>query len=80
MNINWRIPPVRVPVAVTAKLGMPPFRRLNETVILEAAYYRIRYLPQSTVWKVRHRTDRIRLVAWRMKNVDLPYWKKTHPR
>lgn len=70
--------PIRVPAKVTNRLGMHAFRPLNETVHVQALYWRIRYLPQSSVWKVRHRLDHVRLAAWRIKHVEIPYWKKTH--
>lgn len=72
-----RLPPARIPVKVTNLLGVKAFRPLNETAHVEAFIRRVRYLPQSTVWKTRHRIEHVRGVAWRIKHVDLPYWQKT---
>ena len=72
--------PIRLPVKVTSALGLRAFRPLNETVHVQALFWKVRYLPQSSVWKVRHRVDDIRMTAWRIKNVEVLYWKKTHGR
>lgn len=71
-----RLPPARIPVKITNLLGVRPFRPLNETAILESFVHRVRYLPQSTLWATRHRIEHVQGVAWRLKNVDLPYWQK----
>lgn len=70
--------PIRVPVKVTNAFGLRAFRPLNETVHLQALFWRVRYLPQSSVWKARRRVDGIRMTAWRIKNIEIPYWKKMH--
>lgn len=69
--------PLRVPVKMTTAVGVRSFRPLNETAFVEAAYHRVRNLPVRTVWQTRHRADRALLTAWKMKNVNLPYWRKS---
>lgn len=61
-------------------MGTQPFRPLNETAHVEAFVRRVRHLPQSTVWKTRHRVEHVQGVVWRWKNIDLPYWQKTRSR
>ncbi len=77
MKSPLEMPAIRVPVRVTTVVGMRAFRPLNETAILESLHYQVRHLPERALWMGRYRVEDMRLLAWRLKNVDLPNWQKT---
>lgn len=39
---------------------------------------RVRHLPARTRNNIDWKIYSARMTAWRIKNVDIPYWKKTH--
>jgi hypothetical protein len=53
------------------------WRPLKETVFFESLAYKIVYFPSRLVWSIIHFFDAVSLRLWRIKNVDIPYKKRS---